>query len=217
MDTASEADEEAKQRLVLKVCLAEIERSRPFLIALIGDRYGWVPPLERMQAAAQEAGHKVDLTGKSVTALEIEYGVLDSADRRGRSRFYFRAPLPYERMDPKTAAGYSERHTGKKDAPAHQARLCPQGPYQKGAARALVRLLGPGRWGYSPGPGGDCPPRGAVSEGCRPSFRHLHRGFPGALRSIAGRGIGAPDHWGSRRRHVARHPAPRRPRGDAGL
>ncbi len=44
VDTASEADEEAKQRLMLKVCLAEIKRSRPFLIALIGDRYGWVPP-----------------------------------------------------------------------------------------------------------------------------------------------------------------------------
>lgn len=80
VDTASEADEEAKQRLVLKVCLAEIERSRPFLIALIGDRYGWVPPLERMQAAAQEAGHQGELTGKSVTALEIEYGVLDNPE-----------------------------------------------------------------------------------------------------------------------------------------
>ena len=146
VDTASEAEDEAdskakeekKQRLVLKVCLAEIERSRPFLIALIGDRYGWVPPLERMQAAAQEAGHKGKLTGKSVTALEIEYGVLDSPKQRGRSRFYFRAPLPYDRMDPKTAAGYSERHTGESNAAANQTQL--------DALKARIKRDLPGRW-----------------------------------------------------------------------
>ena len=56
VETVSVAEEEAKELLVLKVCLDEIERSRPFLIGLIGDRYGWVPPSERMAAAAQEAG-----------------------------------------------------------------------------------------------------------------------------------------------------------------
>jgi len=138
VDTASEAEEETKQRLVLKVCLAEIERSRPFLVGLIGDRYGWVPPLERMQAAAEEAGHRGDLAGKSVTALEIEYGVLDSPEQAGRSRFYFRAPLPYDQMDPKTAAGYSERHTGEPDAAAAQVQL--------DALKARIKLELPGRW-----------------------------------------------------------------------
>ena len=138
VDTASAAEEETKQRLVLKVCLAEIARSRPFLVGLIGDRYGWVPPLERMQAAAEEAGHRGALAGKSVTALEIEYGVLDSSEQAGRSRFYFRAPLPYDQMDPKTAAGYSERHTGEPDAAAAQVQL--------DALKARIKLELPGRW-----------------------------------------------------------------------
>ena len=34
--------------LVLKVCLDEIERSRPFLLVLLGDRYGTVMPEERI-------------------------------------------------------------------------------------------------------------------------------------------------------------------------
>src|SRR5437660_8260555 len=56
VETLSAQEAEAKELLVLKVCLAEVERSRPFLIALLGDRYGWIPPAARMAAAAEEAG-----------------------------------------------------------------------------------------------------------------------------------------------------------------
>jgi len=38
VETASVDEEHEKEMLVLKVCLGEIERSRPFLIALMGDR-----------------------------------------------------------------------------------------------------------------------------------------------------------------------------------
>jgi len=116
VETVSVDEAQAKELLVLKVCLAEIERSRPFLIALIGDRYGWVPPADRMSAAAQEAGFHGDLSGKSVTALEIEFGVLESPDPRRRSRFYFREPLPYERMEPAIAAAYSDACAGDPEA-----------------------------------------------------------------------------------------------------
>src|ERR1035438_5047409 len=40
VETVSAAKQPAKELLVLKVCLAEIQRSRPFLIALVGDRDG---------------------------------------------------------------------------------------------------------------------------------------------------------------------------------
>jgi len=98
VETLSVDDERAKQLLVLKVCLAEIERSRPFFIGLLGDRYGWVPPLERMQTAVLEAGFEAYVQGKSITALEIEYGALASPDQRRRCLFYLREPLPYEEM-----------------------------------------------------------------------------------------------------------------------
>ncbi len=123
VDTAKVTDEQQRELLVLKVCLAEIQRSRPFLIGLIGDRYGWVPPEARMKAAAQEAGHQGELAGKSVTALEIEYGVLDSADQRKRSRFYLREPLPYAKMDAATAAEYSDEHASEPEAEEKWARL----------------------------------------------------------------------------------------------
>src|ERR1035438_9515420 len=102
VETVALADQQSKELLVLKVCLAEIQRSRPFLIGLVGDRYGWVPPADRMKAATDEAGYAADTAGKSVTALEIEYGVLDFPGQSQRSRFYFRDPLPYDKIDRKS-------------------------------------------------------------------------------------------------------------------
>jgi tetratricopeptide (TPR) repeat protein len=125
VETRSAGDEHMRDVLVLKVCLAEIERSRPFLIALIGDRYGWVPPEERMRAAAQEAGYQGDVAERSVTALEIEFGVLENPDQRKRSRFYFREPLPYSQMDRKTAAAYSDAYSDDAVVVANYARLEP--------------------------------------------------------------------------------------------
>jgi hypothetical protein len=85
-----------------------VRRCRPFLIVLIGDRYGWVPPVERMQAAAGEEGFDTDVAGRSVTDLEIDFGVLSDPERRQRSFFYIRDPLPYAQMPPSIAASYAD-------------------------------------------------------------------------------------------------------------
>ncbi|MCC6795259.1 MAG: DUF4062 domain-containing protein [Candidatus Hydrogenedentes bacterium] len=123
VETVSVDEEHSKELLVLKVCLTEIERSRPFLIALMGDRYGWVPPKDRMQTAVDEQGYSTAVPGKSVTALEIEFGVLDSMDQRRRSFFYFREPLPYDEMDATTAAIYSDAHSDQPDGKQAADRL----------------------------------------------------------------------------------------------
>ena len=120
VETVTIDEQQAKELLVLKVCLDEIQRSRPFLIGLVGDRYGWVPPEDRMRAAVDEEGFRTDVEGKSVTALEIEFGVLDSADQKRRSLFYFRDPLPYDQMPPETAALYSDTHNPASGADAAQ-------------------------------------------------------------------------------------------------
>ena len=116
VETASIDEEREKEMLVLKVCLDEIERSRPFLIALMGDRYGWIPPEERIKQAAYEKGYRNDVKQKSITALEIEYGVLSNPDQRKRSYFYFREPLPYQEMNEELAAQYSDEYAGNKEA-----------------------------------------------------------------------------------------------------
>lgn len=120
------SSEEARELTVLKVCLEEIRRSRPFLIVLLGDRYGWVPSAERMQAASREAGLTLDLRGQSVTALEIQFGILNPTDpgddTSRRCFFYFRQPLNYGEMKEK-AAEYSDAWATDPDAPARFASL----------------------------------------------------------------------------------------------
>jgi hypothetical protein len=105
VETAHAGTEGARELPVLKICLDEIKRSRPFLMVLLGDRYGWVPPHERMTAAAQQQGFQADLTGRSVTALEIEFGILkEDPTQKRRSLFFFRRPLPYGEMPNEVAA-----------------------------------------------------------------------------------------------------------------
>ena len=107
VENADEADEAARELRVLKVCLGEVERSKPFIVALLGDRYGWVPPAERIRAAAHSAGlpTSVEVGGRSVTELEILHGVLENPDQRRRSWFYFRA-LDRTSMPPAVAARF---------------------------------------------------------------------------------------------------------------
>ena len=104
---ATESEREREQR-ILKVCLQEIDRSRPFLLVLLGDRYGWVPEEDRIKTATGEAGFETVTVGRSVTSLEIEYGLLRKNDaQRQRSILLLRNPLPYDRMGEK-AAIYSD-------------------------------------------------------------------------------------------------------------
>jgi len=86
--------EAAERGEVLPICLAEIDRSRPWFIGMLGERYGWVPPSDKYDPALVEqrpwlAEHK---GGKSVTELEILHGVLNDPEMAGRAFFYFRAP-----------------------------------------------------------------------------------------------------------------------------
>jgi hypothetical protein len=108
VETRGLDDDHAKQELVLKVCLEDVRRCRPFLIVLFGDRYGWVPPPDRARAAVSEAGFRTAIEGKSVTALEIEFGLLADTDQQTRSRIYFRK-LDYTGMDEADAIVYSDK------------------------------------------------------------------------------------------------------------
>lgn len=114
-DTGAIKHDHARELLVLKVCLREIYRSRPFLIAMIGDRYGEILPQDLVLAAAGEAGFSTDPCGKSITALELNYALSEHPGQCRRTHVYLRGPLPYERMGP-VAAAYSHRHSGEPGA-----------------------------------------------------------------------------------------------------
>ena len=126
VEAGEAGSEEARELLVLKVCLDEIKRSRPFLLVLLGDRYGWVPPPERIETAAREQGMKKPEAGKSVTALEIEFGILkdpQNPDQKSRSLFFFRQPLPYADMPDSVRADYSDAHSPDPQVRAGHAKL----------------------------------------------------------------------------------------------
>lgn len=61
----------------LDVCREVIDECHPRFMCMLGGRYGWVPP------------------GKthSITAAEVQYGVLDRLGKHGHAFFYFRDPI----------------------------------------------------------------------------------------------------------------------------
>jgi hypothetical protein len=120
---ASYQDAEMRELQVLKVCLGEIQRCRPFLIVLLGDRYGWVPSPQRIAAAARDVGFDETIAGRSVTDLEIQFGILGDKEQQPRCFFYFRQPLPYADMPPEVAAAYADTHDTHPDAARRSKRL----------------------------------------------------------------------------------------------
>jgi hypothetical protein len=86
--------EEAERGEVLPICLAEIDRSRPYFIGMLGERYGWIPPHEGFapDLLEREPWLKKHQGGKSVTELEILHGVLKKKRMKSRAFFYFRSP-----------------------------------------------------------------------------------------------------------------------------
>jgi hypothetical protein len=90
IDTSGDTSEQENTVKILKVCFDEIERSKPFFIGFIGERYGWIPSQDLIRNAAIFKGIDIIEDDISVTQLEIEYGALLNPDYEGRILFYFR-------------------------------------------------------------------------------------------------------------------------------
>jgi len=77
--------EQAERGEVLPICLAEIDRARPFFVGMLGERYGWVPPKDAyaIDLLEQQGWLEDHRRGKSVTELEILHGVLNDYQMAG--------------------------------------------------------------------------------------------------------------------------------------
>lgn len=86
--------EQAERGEVLPICLAEIDRARPYFVGMLGERYGWIPPADgyAIELLEQQGWLSEHRGGKSVTELEILHGVLNDPKMAGRAFFYFRSP-----------------------------------------------------------------------------------------------------------------------------
>jgi hypothetical protein len=84
-------EEEAEKGKVLDVILGEIDRSRPFFVGLLGERYGALPDKipEDTKRVYPWLG---DYEGYSYTSLEIVHGVLRNPELKKHAFFYFRDP-----------------------------------------------------------------------------------------------------------------------------
>ena len=66
--------EEAEQRGALKICLEEIDRCRPYFLGLLGERYGWVPPVEEIpQEFFDDSRQDASLTSEEASLLDEWY------------------------------------------------------------------------------------------------------------------------------------------------
>src|SRR5262249_55859904 len=103
--------EQAENDQVLDLCLQQIDECRPFFLGLVGERYGWVPT--RYPAdALKKYGWIEHHTGKSVTELEIIYGVLQNLQMTDHAFFYFRDPNYLQAVpEAQRRAVYSETDT----------------------------------------------------------------------------------------------------------
>ena len=84
-------EEEAEQGKVLEIILDGVERSRPFFIGILGERYGSIPDNIPEEGKFAHPWLR-DYPDHSLTALEIIHGVLRNQELAKRSFFYFRNP-----------------------------------------------------------------------------------------------------------------------------
>lgn len=84
-------DEEVAEGKAMLICLDEIDRSRPFFLCMLGERYGWVPDTIP-QPLLDSYPWLEQMEGKSITELEIQYAIFTKPEESMRAFFYFRDP-----------------------------------------------------------------------------------------------------------------------------
>lgn len=100
VDTSRQTSEEESSAKVLSVCMNEIDRARPYMIVLLGERYGFMPGADAIAHEIQRKSMDLEELEISVTALEIEYGALGRSGDPEHTWFYFRELDPEESLPP---------------------------------------------------------------------------------------------------------------------
>jgi tetratricopeptide (TPR) repeat protein len=84
-------EEQSERGESLPLCLAEIDRCRPFFLCLLGERYGWVPGRREFQPELLDQYPWIrNHPDESITEIEVWHGALNQAG--GQGLFYFRDP-----------------------------------------------------------------------------------------------------------------------------
>lgn len=96
-------EEEAERDGIIRICLDEIDRCRPYFIGILGQRYGWRPSRLDAERVVSDFPILADtlMEDASITEMEILHGVLANPAMTGHAFFYFRdrAATPGEFTD----------------------------------------------------------------------------------------------------------------------
>ena len=99
-----------KEQEVLRICLGEIDRCRPFFICMLGERYGSVLGQIERQLMDEEPWLR-EHQDRSVTELEVVHGVLNNHAMANRAYFFFRDPAYIDSLPPNDRPEYLEAPT----------------------------------------------------------------------------------------------------------
>ncbi|MCB0712619.1 MAG: tetratricopeptide repeat protein [Ignavibacteriae bacterium] len=108
-------EEDAMLGQVIRTCLEEVDKCRPYFIGMIGSRYGWVPEFHEIMIDPDLLTkypwiEEVALEGVSVTEMEFIHGVFDVSPTEGEyAFFYHREESKEEADDPEKLAALIER------------------------------------------------------------------------------------------------------------
>jgi hypothetical protein len=92
--------EEEREKKILRTCFEAIDNCKPFFIALLGHRYGWIP--EKQTYTLLDNLHSkffeyIGIDNPSVTAMEIAYGIFAKQNFE-RSLVFIRKQSSYENI-----------------------------------------------------------------------------------------------------------------------
>lgn len=108
-------DDQVARNETLPILLAEIDRCRPFFIGLLGERYGWVPPDDSLADGLHAAFPGIGAAaGRSVTELEIEFGVLTQPQAVQTALFLERDPAWLRSLPANVQEQYREPNRDKR-------------------------------------------------------------------------------------------------------
>jgi hypothetical protein len=101
VDTLSLDEEIAREQKILSYCLDEARRCAPYILILLGDRYGYLPTgLQFATSGAADSDAPCETDGRSVTELEVD-ACLTATGQPPRHRAFLPDPGPqYNRRSP---------------------------------------------------------------------------------------------------------------------
>ena len=111
----SQMSEEESGKFVIEACIDSIDRCKPYMIILLGNRYGWIPERKVVEDTGDDRIMTWCAEEASITQMEILYGALSQKDLE-KCVFCFRNedfPDSVPQALRPVYAGESPRHTEK--------------------------------------------------------------------------------------------------------